>query len=125
MFALTSGVAPLQIGVAAEQVRLALNAAVAVDAMVIAFNEGTLARAYGGLVALEGPEGNAAASGVSPSAVAAASVRLESEVNIAKNQSDCLRLGMRKIMQLVSAKQGGDVSEKLRCALSLTLMEIG
>ena len=24
-----------------------------------------------------------------------------------------------------SAKQGGDVSEKLRCALSLTLMEIG
>jgi hypothetical protein len=104
---------------------LALNAAVAVDAMVVAFKEGTLARAYGGLVALEGPEGNAAASGVSPSAVAAASVRLESEVNIAKNQSDFLRLGMRKIIQLMSAKQGGDVSEKLRGALSLTLMEIG
>ena len=89
--------------------------------MVVAFKEGTLARAYGGLVALEGPEGNAAASGVSP----AASVRLESEVNIAKNQSDFLRLGMRKIIQLMSAKQGGDVSEKLRGALSLTLMEIG
>jgi len=122
---LALGVVPLQMGVNAEQVQLALDAAVAVDAMVIAFKEGSLVRAYVSSTALEGTEESPEASLVLADAVVAASIRLESEENVAKNQSDPLRLAMTEITKLVSLKRGVAVSDKLRHALSLALIEVG
>ena len=63
---------------------------------------------------------------VSAEAVVAASVRLENENNISKNQSDPLRLAMKNIIKLVAEDEGlKALPDKFRFALSLTLLEVG